>query len=327
VTAVSSSEPGGARPEVVTFGEAMVLLLAEPGLALAQAVDFRRQAAGAELNVAVGLARLGHRVGWFGRVGADSFGTAVLGDLRRDGVDVSRARVDEVAPTGVLVRDCPRGRPVEVLYHRSGSAGSRLAVGDVDTAYVSDTQVLHATGITAVLSDSAREATLLAVSTAKDAGVTVSFDPNVRSRLCAPEQAAPVLRELAQSADIVLAGVEEAQLLTGQAGRDAMASWFLDRGAQLVVLKDGAAGSCATDGHGWVDQAAVPAHLVDPVGAGDAFAAGFLSARLLGLDLSASLQRAALVAALVVQVPGDTPGLPDADAVAAALGGAPDVAR
>jgi 2-dehydro-3-deoxygluconokinase len=327
MTARAGTAPDAQPPEVITFGEAMVLLLGEPGLPLAQALDFRRQVAGAEVNVAVGLARLGHRAGWFGRVGADAFGAAVLGELRRDGVDVTRARVDDAAATGLLVRDCPRGRSVEVLYYRTGSAGSRLGVGDVDTGYVGDTQVLHATGITPVLSDSAREATLLAVSTAKQAGVTVSFDPNVRSRLCHPEQAAPVLRELAGSADIVLAGVEEARLLTGQEGRDAMAAWFLDRGARLVVLKDGAAGSCATDGHGWVEQPAMAAQLVDPVGAGDAFAAGFLSARLLGLDLAASLERAAVVAALVVQVPGDMPGLPDADAVAAALGGGPDVAR
>jgi 2-dehydro-3-deoxygluconokinase len=314
-------------PEVVTGGEAMALLLAGGGVPLAQATAFTRQVAGAESNVATGLARLGHRAGWFGRVGADGLGTAVLGELRRDGVDVSRAVVDPVAPTGLLIRDCAPGRPVEVGYHRSGSAGSRLAPGDVDPAYVAGARLLHLTGITPVLSDSAAGAARAALAAAVDAGVPVSFDPNLRRRLCPPERAVGLLRPYAAAAAVVLAGVEEAELLTGRTGRAAVAGWFLDRGARCVVLKDGPRGSWATDGSTAVEQPAVPVAVVDPVGAGDAYAAGFLSGWLRGLPLAEATREAAVVAALVLQVAGDTPGLPTAATRDAVLAGAADVAR
>ena len=114
-------------PEVLTCGEAMLLMLAEPGMPLARAVNFRRAIGGAESNVAAGLARLGHRARWFGRVGADPAGEAVLAQLRADGVDVSYADVDPDAPTGMLLRDSHPQRAIDVQYYRAGSAASRLA--------------------------------------------------------------------------------------------------------------------------------------------------------------------------------------------------------
>ncbi len=129
----------------------------------------------------------------------------------------------------------------------------------------------------------------------------------------------------------MLAGVDEAALLAGRAadqdGRMELAGWFLDRGARWVVLKDGAAGCCGTDGRTAVDQPAFVAHPVDPVGAGDAFAAGFLSAHLRGADLADALRQGAAVGALAVAATGDTPGLPSAATLAAVLRGDADVAR
>jgi 2-dehydro-3-deoxygluconokinase len=292
--------------DVVTFGEAMALLLAEPGVPLTEATAFRRTVAGSESNVATGLARLGHRVGWFGRVGDDAFGQVVLRALRGEGVDVSRARLDPAAPTGLLVRDGHGQRPVDVLYYRAGSAGSRLSPDDVDPGYIAAARLLHLTGITPVLSEAAHQATERAVRIARDAGALISFDPNIRLRLTDPDRARQVLRPLAAAADIVLAGADEAELLTGKAD----ASWFLDHGAGLVVIKNGAAGSWATDGTDTWRQGAVPVHALDPVGAGDAFAAGFLSGHLAGLDVPERLLRGATLSAQVVQVVGDTEGLP-----------------
>ncbi len=300
------SEPAGTDCEVVTFGEAMVLLLAEPGVPLTEATEFRRTVAGTESNVATGLARLGHRVGWFGRVGADAFGHVVLRSLRGEGVDTSRVVVDPDAPTGLLVRDAHAERPVDVLYFRSGSAGSRLAPSDVDTDYISAARMLHLTGITPVLSEPARAATEKAVAAAKSAGVRISFDPNIRRRLADPDRARAVLRPLAAAADIVLAGADEAELLTGTAD----ATGFLDLGASLVVIKNGAAGSWATDGKTTWRQDATTVRVLDPVGAGDGFAAGFLSGQLAGLDVPECLRRGAALSAQVVQVVGDIEGLP-----------------
>ena len=233
--------------EAVTFGEAMVLLLAEPGVPLRSATSFRRSVAGAESNVAVGLARLGHRVGWFGRVGADLFGEVVLAALRAEDVDVSRAIVDEQSPTGLLLRDCHPERPIEVIYHRRGSAGSRLSPPDVDTAWLAGTRLLHVTGISCVLSTSAHEAVLAAVQAAKLAGGAVSFDPNVRRKLIAPEQAVRRMRPVVEMADVVLAGADEAALLTGTSDRLRAAEWFHKHGTSTVILKEGASGAWGSD--------------------------------------------------------------------------------
>lgn len=308
-------------PEIITFGEAMALLLAEPGRPLEHADTFRRSVAGAESNTAVALARLGHRVGWFGRVGDDAFGRAVLRTLRGEDIDVSRARTDDTAPTGMIVRDCHAERTVEVLYHRAGSAGSGLHPQDVDTAYIASARLLHITGVTAALSASALDACVAAADAARAAGTTVSFDPNVRHRLLPTRSWPALLRPLVERADIILAGADEAQLLTGAPDQQGAADELLTRGPGLVILKDGARGARGTDG---TDHWAVPARPVtahDPVGAGDAFNAGFLSAHLRGLPVPEALTEAATVAAHAVQIPGDLDGLPTARQRDTALAG------
>jgi 2-dehydro-3-deoxygluconokinase len=313
--------------DVVTFGEAMALLLAEPGVPLRRAVSFRRQVAGAESNVAVGLARLGHRVGWYGRVGADAFGDAVLATLRAEGIDVSRAVVDDAAPTGLLVRDCSADRPTEVAYYRRDSAGSRLEPSDVDKYYIAVAGWLHVSGVTPVLSPTAADATTAAVEAARAAGVPVCLDPNVRRRLRPPDEAAKVLRPLVGHADVVVAGEEEAMLLTDAGDVAEAGDRLLDRGVRLVVVKRGARGAWATDGTSRFEVPAFPVRAVDPVGAGDAFAAGLLSALLRQVPVGRALREAAAVAALCVAAPGDLDGLPTAAERDAYLEGGADVAR
>lgn len=300
------------RLDLVTFGESMALFLGEPGFPLAQATKFHRSIAGAESNVAIGISRLGLRAGWFGRVGGDSLGSVVVRTLRGENVDVSRTVLDPEATTGALIRDCHGERPIDVVYHRRCSAGSRLAPVDVDEAYISEAKSLHVTGITPLLSESAHDATMAAVEAAVAAGRIVSFDPNVRRRLSSADRMVAVLRQLASVSHIILAGEDEAEFITGEAERDRAAGWFLDRGAQVVVLKRGKHGAWATDGTSEWAQPATPVSSVDPVGAGDAFAAGFLSARLRGDDLPTCLRHGTIVAALVVQTPGDYEGLPTA---------------
>ncbi|MFC4948209.1 sugar kinase [Pseudonocardia sp. GCM10023141] len=313
--------------DVVTFGEAMVVHLAEPGLPLAAAATLRRTVAGSEFNVAVGLSRLGLRAGWFGRLGDDVPGRLVAATLRAEGVDTSRVRLDPDGWTGLLVRDALADRPVTVQYHRAGSAASTLGPSDVDADYLRSARTLFLSGITAVLSDTARAASERAVRLASEHGLTVVFDPNVRRRLGPVERTAAVLRPLAAAAHVVLAGRDEAELITGRGVPADAAAWFLERAARLVVLKDGARGAWATDGTTTWEQPAVPVHAVDPVGAGDAFAAGFLAARTRGRDVGAALRQGAIVAAAVVAVPGDIEGLPTAAEVAMPSGGAGMVRR
>jgi 2-dehydro-3-deoxygluconokinase len=297
--------------DCVTFGETMALLHGEPSVPLTQTTSFNRSTAGAESNVAIGLARLGHQVGWFGRVGDDAFGAAILAALRGDSVDVSRARVDAEAPTGLLIRDSHPQRRISVLYYRDGSAGSRLAPDDVDADYIASARILHVTGITPALSATALAATEEAVEIAKQHGRHVSLDPNLRLRLWSPSQAATVLRRLAKHADTVLVGHHEAELLCERQDPRAVADWFgAGADGKVVVVKQGAAGAWATDGDQEWHAPAPSVTVVDPVGAGDAFDAGYLSGVLDGQQIEAALERACAAGALAVQAPGDTEGLP-----------------
>lgn len=318
----------GGSLDLVTFGEAMALLLAEPAVPLTEATQFRRTAAGSESNVAIALARLGHRAGWFGRLGADAFGETVLRSIRGEGVDTSRVRIDPDAPTGLLVRDCHEQRPVEVLYFRRESAGSRLHPDDVDPAYIGSARFLHVSGITPVLSDDARAATSAAITAAREAGRTITFDPNIRLRLAGAERARETLMPLAKSVDIVLAGADEARLLSGLDDEERAAGWFLDLGARLVAIKAGADGAWATDGTRRWEQPARPVRVLDPVGAGDAFAAGFISGLIENAGPGDCLARGASLGAMAVQAAGDIEGLPRAgDAAAIATWGDGDVRR
>ena len=314
--------------DVFTLGEAMTVLYADDSAPLPTAERFTRSVAGAESNVATGLVRLGHTASWVGRVGDDPLGHHILSQLRGEGVDVSGAVTDPGAPTGLLLRDCHGERPIQVLYYRSGSAGSRLCPADLDHDQIAGARILHVTGITVALSPTARAATEQAIETARANGVLVSLDPNLRRKLWADDaQAAEALARLAASADLVLSGLDEAQLITGQTDEDAIAAWFFDHGAQTVVVKAGADGASGTDGADWVRAPGLPVTTVDPVGAGDAFAAGFLSAWLDGGSLGPCVRKGALAGALAVQYPGDVAGLPRPADIAASEDSSNDVDR
>ncbi len=302
---------GLAMPDVVTFGESMAVFRTDQAESLRTAHRFSRSIAGAESNVAIGLCRLGCEVGWFGRVGDDPLGLGILDTLRGEGVDVSRAIVDDAAPTGVLVRDTHAERRIDVVYARAGSAGSRLSLADLDEKFLTSARVLHVTGITPALSQWAREATAAAVGLAADAGVTVCFDPNLRRRLWPDmDDARRTLLPLIERSRIVLLGHAEARLLTGQEDPAAAARWLTRRGVTTVAVKLGADGALGLHDGVSYHGAALKVHPADPIGAGDAFDAGFLSAWLRGLAMADCVDEGNLAAGLSVQVCGDIEGLP-----------------
>jgi 2-dehydro-3-deoxygluconokinase len=309
-----SAVPGSAvpvTPDVVTFGEAMCLMRAEADQPLRGAQRFVRTVAGAESNLAIGLARLGERVGWLGRVGDDALGLGILDTLRGENVDVSRCVTDPTRPTGVLVRDSHAQRQIQVVYARSGSAGGQLGPADLDLPYLTSARLVHVTGITPALSPAAREATYAAVAAATAAGVPVCFDPNIRRRLWPSQDAAvAALRPIAAAAAIISAGLDEARALTGRTHRADVAAFFLADGARLVILRLGDKGAWGTDGTRSWHSPAAPVTVRDPIGAGDAFNAGFLAAWLSGGDPLLATDQGNLVAGLSVQVPGDYEGYP-----------------
>jgi 2-dehydro-3-deoxygluconokinase len=310
-------------PEVVTLGECLISLIASSRGPLAEATTLERHVAGAEANVAVGLARLGHRSAYVGRVGADGFGAAILQRLRGEGVDVEHLIVDPDAPTGVMVRELRDLGPAEVIYHRAGSAGSRLSTADLAAAgsLFPGARWLHVTGITPALSASAAAAVAAAIDRAREHQLTVSLDLNIRRKLWPESRAASILGRLVGRCDVVLGGLDEAALVGGlapslEAGAgvdpEAAADALLALGAQVAVVKLGAAGALerrrdgVTVRHGGVHVA----RPVDAVGAGDAFTAGYLAATLEGLTPADALALGNACGAAVVATVGDLAGLP-----------------
>ena len=296
-------------PEVVTLGETMALVAApEIGL-LRHANTLRLSVGGAESNLAIGLSRLGRRATWIGRVGDDEFGALVRRTLAAEDVE-GRVRVDPDAPTGLMVKYRRTGTTTQVLYYRKGSAGSRLERADIDPDLIRSARVLHLTGITPALSDTARDAVDHAVEIARDAGVLVSLDLNYRGRLWSPDEAGTVLAILVAHADLVFATEPEAELLVTGDNPVQLGQALAGFGPPQVVIKRGALGAVAVIGDEVLD---VPAHKVtevDPVGAGDAFAAGYLSTLLDGGTPTQCLATGALAGAFKVTVPGDWEGLP-----------------
>jgi 2-dehydro-3-deoxygluconokinase len=252
---------------------------------LAQGKGWTTYAAGAESNVAAGAAWLGLSAGWIGRVGADAFGRAVLDELTGLGVDCSRAAVDEARPTGLMFKGAVEGERCEIEYRRSGSAGSALAPEDLDRDYVASARAVHVTGITACLSESAGLAAVRAFELAR--GLR-SFDPNIRPQLWR-DDLAPLVRRLVAMSDVCFCGLADAELLTGASGAERCAEALAGLGPATVVVTLGSRGALALEGGQFSRGAADAAEVVDPVGAGDAFAAGFLTARLRGEPVEASL--------------------------------------
>jgi 2-dehydro-3-deoxygluconokinase len=276
---------------------------------LRHAPSLRLGIAGAESNLAVGVVRLGVPATWLGRVGDDEFGRMVTMALRGQGVRTA-AVVDSSAATGLMVKERRTARAVRVLYYRSGSAGSRLTPEDIDPAVVADAGVLHVTGITPALSSTAREAVFAAVDIARTAGVPVSVDLNYRSALWSPDTAGPVLRDLVRRADVLLATEEEARLVVDGADDAALVGELVRLGPRHVLLKLGAAGSLSSIDGRIHRTPARRVDVVDPVGAGDAFGAGYLSGLCRELAVEERLDVATAAGAFAVTVPGDWEGLP-----------------
>lgn len=300
----------GTGVDVVTLGETMALLGSrEPGV-LRSGATFTFGVGGAETNVAIGLSRLGATTCWIGRLGQDAFGDEVVRALRGEGVGLAVVR-DPRRATGLMVKQ--RRTPVhaELAYYRSGSAGSALAPGDVDTEVVAGARLLHVSGITPALSASAAATVDHAVRTAHDSGVLVSLDVNYRSRLWSPDQASAHIGSLLPFVDVLFAGCAEARLLGADPGDPSRAAQDLSRrGPPEVVITHGATGATAAR-DGSVSTAAPPTvPVVDTVGAGDAFVAGYLCALLDGQPVPDRLAQGCAAGAFACMARGDWEGAP-----------------
>ena len=314
--------PGDGAAQVVTLGETMALMRSAVVGSLAHLPGLDVAVGGAESNLAIGLRRLGVPTAWISRVGDDPLGERVMREILAEGVEVHCA-IDPSRPTGLMLKSRPTATTTRVDYYRAGSAASALSPADLPDGLIEQARVLHLSGITPLLSRSAHTTMLAAVQRAVAAGTTVSLDVNHRARLGGRDELARLLGEVLEYVDLLVGGPEELAALAPGVVEDDHRGLLttLAREGRQVVLKRGADGAAAL-ADGELHEA--PAHRVavlDTVGAGDAFVAGYLSAQLEGLDVAARLARANACGALACTTPGDWEGAPRPAELEALLAG------
>jgi 2-dehydro-3-deoxygluconokinase len=286
----------------VSIGETMALFVpGEPGPP-EQVRTWLRSTGGAESNVACNLARLGVPARWVSALGDDPFGRAVLAEIESFGVDTSGVRIDPARPTGVYFK-----QNGGVRYYRQGSAASALGPELLSIMDFDDVQLVHVSGITAALSDSCLA--LMRALALAPREYLLSFDLNWRPALWVDQDVA-ALRGLANAADLVFLGDDEAELVFGTGDPLALREMLPD--PAMLVIKHGARGASVIERAETVFQPALQVDVVEPVGAGDAFAAGFLAATLAGDDVVRRLRAGHLQAATALRTHDDVgPPLPD----------------
>ncbi|MEB6536613.1 sugar kinase [Pantoea stewartii] len=308
-----TTHPNGTL-DVITIGEAMAMFVARETGDLAAVETFIKRAAGAELNVAIGLARLGLKVGWVSRVGQDAFGRFICQVLDKENIDHRQVTVDPRYPTGFQLKSkVDDGSDPLVEYFRKGSAASHLSPEDFDHDYFGSARHLHLSGVAAAISDSSLELTRHAAKEMRARGKTISFDPNLRPVLWrSEEEMRKQLNLLAEYADWVLPGEKEGYILTGYRQPQDIADFYLDKGVKAVVIKTGGEGAWYKTAGGEQGQVAAIKvdQVVDTVGAGDGFAVGVISALLEGKPLVEAIRRGNKIGSLAIQVSGDSEGLP-----------------
>ena len=289
----------------------MVSFVKEKKGFLRYGTSFVPKVAGAESNLAIYVNRFGHTSGWISRLGEDEFGHLIQNAVRAEGVDVSQVKFVEGGHSGVMFRQMLPGRETSVFYYRDNSAAVGMQPEDVSEDYLKGAKILHLTGITPILSESCLATVKKAVNIAKSCGCMISFDPNIRKKLWNGKDYKGLLRDLIMEADIVLLGREEADILfDSQNPEQIIKHLFLKGNAKYAAVKDGSRGAVV----------AVPGKIAaispyaccceDPIGAGDAFDAGFLSGILEERPIKWCGKMGAAAGALATESVGDTEGCP-----------------
>jgi 2-dehydro-3-deoxygluconokinase len=308
---VSGDTPLGG---LVTAGETMGLVVQATPRAPRNGEPMCFGIGGSESNVAIGVRRLGVPATWIGRIGDDPAGALILRELRAEQVEPIAA-VDPAA-TGLMLRWRPTVLHGRVEYHRRGSAGAHLRASDIPDEVVAGAAAFHATGITLALGADPAAAVAHGMAVARAADVPVSFDLNFRRALWSKAEAAPVLTAAVRQADVVFAGAEEAAIVAGTAEPLDAALALEALGPRQVLIKLGGAGCLARIDGTTHEVPAPPVTVLDTVGAGDAFVAGYLAELIGGAPPARRLGTAVAAGAWAVTVAGDWEGMPDRRALA-----------
>jgi 2-dehydro-3-deoxygluconokinase len=300
--------------ELITFGEPLMEFarLAEEDRPL-----FLQGYGGDTSNVAVAAARQGASVAVLARVGRDAFGDAFVALWRGEGIDVALVQRDDVAPTGVYFIDYGE-EGHRFSYMRAGSAATRLGPDLLPRDDIANARMLHVSGITQAISTASCDAVFAAIDHARENGVPVAYDPNLRLKLWPLDRARAIALATAAKVDYLLPSEDDAATLLGVSDRDALVDALLDRGARHVVLKLGADGALVADADGREHVPAHPVEAVDATGAGDTFDGAFLTRILAGDEPVEAARHAVVAAALSTKGHGAVAPMPTRDAVEAA---------
>ncbi|GAB3479897.1 sugar kinase [Marinomonas epiphytica] len=308
----------------VTLGEAMAMFVAEHPGKLSEVDKFGRSLAGAEVNVAIGMSRLGFEANYISKVGQDSLGEFVRQAIGQENIGTERISETDQHATGFMLKsNVTDGSDPLVDYFRRNSAASTLDVKDIDPSLFTPNTHVHLTGVAAAISDSVRSAIKQAIKLAKENGCSLSFDTNLRPSLW-PNKGTMIstINEFAFASDIVLPGIEEGLILMGSEEPEAIADFYLSNGAKAVIVKLGSEGAYykTAQGESGVVAGFPVEQVVDTVGAGDSFAVGVISALLDGKTMEQAAKRGNLLGSMTVQVRGDSEALPSREALTALEG-------
>lgn len=307
--------------DVISIGDGMITFNPNSKGPLRFVNQFERKIGGAELNVLIGCARLGLQAGWISRLGKDEFGRHIVNTVRGEGIDISEVQLEEGYPTSINFKEVQESGDGKTFYYRQKSPTEMLLPELLPEAYIKNAKILHITGVFPAITENNRSVILTALEIAKRHHVKVSMDPNIRLKLWSKEEARQTLLSYLPYVDYLLAGREELELLFQTTDQQELISALGEFDFEQVILKDGAAGSYALQNGDWIYQASHPVtKVVDTVGAGDGFDAGFLYGVLNNWSIEKTLNFANAIGAMVVQVNGDNEGLPYYEEVEAFLG-------
>lgn len=301
------------KPDVITLGESMIVFNPVMDVSFIESPFFIKQIAGAESNFAIGLSRLGHKVGWISRLSNDSFGNYINNVIRGNGVDTSMVQFDDDNPAGLLIKERTIKARTNVHYYRDNSSAKAMDPSILDERYFDKAKYLFITGITPILSETCEKTIFKAIHIAKERNIKIIFDPNIRFKLIKDKiKYKNKLNELASLSDFFLPGINEAIFLCGREKPEEIAEHYLKLNQDLnIVIKLGAEG-CFYANSAEYDY--IPGFkvddIVDPIGAGDGFAAGLTSGLLEGKGMKESLERANLIGSMLIQTIGDVEGFP-----------------
>lgn len=296
--------------EILTIGDAMVTLNPASKGPMRFVESFNRKVGGAELNFAIGCARLGLDTGWISRLGNDEFGRFIRNFVRGEGIDISQVMLVDRYPTSVNFKEIMEDGSGRTFYYRANSPTSTMRPEDLNEELIRDAKLLHLTGVFPAVGEQNFEIVMRAVELAKKHNVLISFDPNIRLKLWSKEQAKLKLSLLLPYVDIFLTGDDEAELLLGEKDPKKIIEECKRYSISTIAIKRGEHGSIGYHQGQYVEAPVVNAKVVDRVGAGDGFDAGFVYGVINNWPLEKTLKFSNTIGSMVVSVSGDNEGLP-----------------